>query len=131
MEVDNILKVILFLTVSGASAVGFKVIKDDNITMPSNVIEIQAATEKIVEKAPEAAEEIWQENVMPAGQEMVHWLSANVLPKAEDFFEEEVKQNVEEKIKKQVEEIQAKATPMLSDIKDVIKGDKKCSWVCE
>ena len=131
MEVKNIFKIILFLAASGASIISFKVVKDNNIAMPKNIIEIKAVSEKIVDKTPEAAEEIWQEDVVPVTQEMINWFSANVLPKAEDFLQEEVKSKVKEEIQKQAEEIQTKTTSTLSDIKGVITGEKKCRWICE
>lgn len=101
MEVEDILKIILFFITAGASVIGFKVIKDNNIPMPKNIAEARQVSRKIADKAPDAINDIWTENIQPTTQEVTQWFSANVVSEAEEFFEKEIQPEIEKQIEKQ------------------------------
>ena len=131
MEIENILKMILFFTTAGASIISFKIIKDNNIPMPKNIAEARQVSEKIFDKAPDTMNDIWTEDIQPTTQRITQWFSANVVSEAEEFFEKEIEPKVKEQIEKQESVIKEQIPKTLNDIKDVLTGDKKCELICE
>jgi len=142
MGIEDILKMILFLTTAGASIVGFKVVKDNNILMPKNIIEARQVSEEIVEKAPDAIDEIWTENIQPTAQEMTQWFGANVVPEVQDFLKEKIQPKIEkeigkqgsaikEKIEQESNKIKVQIPKTLDELEDILAGEKKCELICE
>jgi len=142
MGIEDVLKMILFLTTAGASIVGFKVIKENNILMPKNIIEVRQASEEIFEKAPDAIDDIWTENIQPTAQEMTQWFGANVVPEVQDFLKEKIQPKIEKEIEKQEAAIKEKVEQesnkikvqipkTLGELEDILAGEKKCELICE
>lgn len=142
MEIENILKMILFLTTAGAGVISVKVVKDNNILMPKNIVEARQVSEEIVNKAPDAIDDIWTENIQPAAQEVTQWFGANITSKVQDFLKEEVQPKIEKEIEKQesvikekIEEesnkVKEQIPKTLHDLEDILRGEKKCELICE